>query len=117
VREVTGRLFRAKTAPRPLFAPPHSYIGRVNFVYRVFSVMSIAFGETATKRTKEGTNETGLQVGVCPQSDATPAPHAQANIFCHEIPRLAIRQNVYFRNAGHGILNPLQEAHQYATVL
>jgi len=26
--------------------------------------------------------------------------------FCHEIPRFAIRQNVYFRNAGHGILEP-----------
>jgi hypothetical protein len=104
VRKVTGRLFRAKTAPRPLFAPPHSYIDRVNFVDRVFSVMSIAFGEIATKLSKEGANGTGLQVGVSPPVRRHPGPHAQANIFCHEIPRLAIRQNVYFRNAGHGIL-------------
>jgi len=101
---VTGRLFRAKKAPRPLFAPPHSYIERVDFVYRVFSVMSIAFGEIATKLGKEGVNETAYRSGCRPQSDATPAPHAQANNFCHEIPRLAIRQNVYFRNAVHGIL-------------
>ena len=66
--------------------------------------MSIAFGEIATKLTKEGANGTGLQVGVSPPVRRHPGPHAQANIFCHEIPRLAIRQNVYFRNAGHGIL-------------
>jgi hypothetical protein len=53
---VTGRLFRAKTAPRPLFAPPHSYIERVNSVYRVFSVMSIALGEIAKKLIKEAAN-------------------------------------------------------------
>jgi hypothetical protein len=78
---VTGRLFRAKTAPRPLFVPPHSYIDRVNFVYQVFSVMSIAFGVIATKLTKEGANETGLQVGVSPPVRRHPAPHAQAKYF------------------------------------
>lgn len=52
---MTGRLFRAKTAPRSLFAPPHCYIERVNFV-RVFSVMSFAFGEIAKKVTKEEPN-------------------------------------------------------------
>jgi hypothetical protein len=56
VKEVTGRLFRAKTAPRPLFAPPHSYIDSVNFVYRVFSVRSFAIGDIAKKITKEEAN-------------------------------------------------------------
>jgi len=81
VSEVTGRLFRAKTAPRPLFAPPHSYIDRVNFVYRVFSVMSIAFGEIATKLTKEGANGIGLQVGVSPPVRRHPGPPCSSEYF------------------------------------
>jgi hypothetical protein len=34
--------------------------------------------------------------GCRPQIDATPAPHAQALIFCHEISHVAIRKNLYF---------------------
>jgi hypothetical protein len=71
---VTGRLFRAKTAPRSLFAPTYSYIERVNFVYRVFSVMSIAFGEIAKKLTKEAAHGIGLQVGVSPPVRRHPGP-------------------------------------------
>jgi hypothetical protein len=56
VREVTGRLFRAKTAPRRLFAPPYSYIVHVHFVYRAFSVMSGGFGDMAKKLTKQEAN-------------------------------------------------------------
>jgi hypothetical protein len=53
---LTGRLFRAKMAPRPLFAPPYSYIAGVDFVYRVFSVMSIGIGATAKRLTREVAN-------------------------------------------------------------
>jgi hypothetical protein len=40
-------------APRPLFAPPYSYIAGVDFVYRVFSVMSIGIAATAKRLTRE----------------------------------------------------------------
>jgi hypothetical protein len=56
VGEVTGRLFRAKTAPRPLFAPPYSYRVQIDFVYRVFSVMSLGIGDGAKKLTKKEAN-------------------------------------------------------------
>jgi len=84
VRELTGRLFRAKTAPRPLFAPPHFYIDRVNFVYRVFSVMSIAFGEIATKLTEEEANRTGR--GVAPSQTPPRPPMLKRMFFATKFP-------------------------------